>query len=159
MYAAGSPPACAGTPSHSDCSSTSGVQISYPERRGPIRYLCAAWCPRYVRCTPQSLLLLALRLCEDEGPEADISGILSSGLPSVALPPSASSSNSTSAPSAPPFALMLMLRFDLPGLPRLVRPGALTKSAKLDSDEVGVCPPFAVPVLWLPETGVRTGRR
>ena len=55
-----------------------------------------------------------------------------------------------------------MLRFDLPGFPRRERPGALTKSVKLEMDEVGVCPllPFVFGVVGAAcDVGVRTGRR
>ena len=73
-----------------------------------------------------------------------------------------SSSNSTSAPASP-FALVLMLRLDLPGRPRRERPGAPTKSVKLDIDDVGVCAPLRpVPVPFGVGgacVGVRTGRR
>lgn len=115
-----------------------------------------------------SLLLLALLLCEeDDGPELLIKGTLSSGFPS--LPPAAPAASISwskrispppSAP-APPFALTLMLRLDLPGFPRRDRPGALTKSVKLEREDVGVCPlrplPFAEGGAC--EVGVRTGRR
>ncbi len=64
-------------------------------------------------------------------------------------------------PAAASLALAEMFKFDLPGFPRRARPGALTKSVKLDSDEVGVCPLRAVPFCgggWA-LVGVRTGRR
>ena len=69
------------------------------------------------------------------------------------MSPSKITSPGPSAPT-PPFALVEMLRLDLPGFPRRVRPaGALTKSEKLESEEVGVCPPGrALPLCCAPVT-------
>ena len=91
---------------------------------------------------PYSLLRLALLLWEDDdGPDALISGRLSSGLPSRLPEPSDMSPSKITSPGpsapTPPFALVEMLRLDLPGFPRRVRPaGALTKSVKLESEGV-----------------------
>lgn len=116
-----------------------------------------------IRTSRQSLLRLAFLLCDEEEP---INGNLSSALPSFvdpALSDKSSSKRISVGPFAPtpPFALTLMLRFDLPGFPRRARPGALTKSVKLDIEDVGVCPmrplPFGGGCAW--ELGARTGRR
>lgn len=80
-----------------------------------------------------------------------MSGRLSSGFPSLLpapsdMSPSKITSPAPPAPAAASLALAEIFKFDLPGFPRRARPaGALTKSVKLESEEVGVCPLRAVP--------------